>query len=35
MTDVMNLLEEDDLGGDKDELRLKDPSEIGKIGEFD
>merc|ERR1711988_112419 len=32
MADVMNLLEESDLGGDKDELRLKDPNELEKIG---
>jgi len=35
MADVLNLLEEEDLGGDKDELRLKDPSELDQLGEFD
>jgi len=34
MSDVLNLLEEDDLGGDKDELKLKDKSEIEKLGQF-
>jgi len=34
MTDVLNLLEEEDLGGDKDELRLKDRDEKSRMGEF-
>merc|ERR1711988_2002477 len=33
MADVMNLLEENDLGGDKEELRLKDKSDIDKLGD--
>jgi len=32
MADVMNLLEESDLGGEKDEFKLKDPNELEKIG---
>merc|ERR1712070_33747 len=35
MTDVMDLLEEDDLGEDKGELRLKGKDEIDKMNEFD
>jgi len=35
MQDVMSLLEEDDLGEIKDDLRLKDPSEIENLGAFD
>jgi len=35
MTDVLDLLEEDDLGGDKSELRLKDKGEMDRLGEFD
>merc|ERR1711943_52435 len=34
MADVMNLLEENDLGEEKDELKLKGEAEIGKLGEF-
>ena len=35
MADVMNLLEETDLGEEKDELKLKGEGEIGKLAEFE
>ena len=35
MADVMNLLDEKDLGEAKDELKLKSKDEIEKLGSFE